>query len=125
MTLAELIKRSRVELHGTRLGKPDTGDMSRSIAIAFWGEHLVLHLILNAYWEPLTFELPAPAGHLAWHRVVDTTLPSPDDLASAVDAAVVDADTYTAGPRSVVVLAARRTADRAADRAAAVAGGAA
>ena len=112
VTLAELIKRSRVELHGTRLGKPDTGDTSRSIAIAFWGEHLVLHLILNAYWEPLTFELPAPAGHLAWHRVVDTTLPSPDDLASAVDAAVVDADTYTAGPRSVVVLAARRTADR-------------
>jgi hypothetical protein len=39
---------------------------------------------------------------------VDTSLDSPDDLWSSADAPVVDNAAYRAGPRSVVVLAARR-----------------
>ena len=80
------------------------------------GEQLVLHVIFNACWEPLAFELPAASGHQAWRRIVDTSLSSPHDLASAADAAPVEGDSYPAGPRSVVVLAARRTAERGAER---------
>ena len=39
-------------------------------------------MILNAYWEPLDFELP-PAGSgegNAWRRWIDTTLESPFDI---------------------------------------------
>ena len=33
------------------------------------------HLILNAYWEPLEFELPARDGRGPWRRWIDTSLP--------------------------------------------------
>ena len=49
-----------------------------------------------------------------WRRIVDTTLASPDDLSVATDAPLVEGGSYRAGPRSVVVLAARRTPDAAA-----------
>ena len=81
VTLAELLRRSRVDWHGTRLGRPDMGETSRSIALALWGEHVVLHLILNAYWEGLDFEIPPlEAGMAGWRRIVDTSLESPDDI---------------------------------------------
>jgi glycogen operon protein len=111
LTLAELLHRSRVDWHGTRLGQPDTSETSRSIALALWGEQVVLHVILNAYWKALDFEVPPlEAGMAGWRRIVDTSLNSPDDLSAAPDAPDVADGTYQAGPRSVVVLASRRAA---------------
>ncbi len=110
LTLSELLVHARVEWHGTRLGHPDLSDESRSLALSLWSERLALHLILNAYWEPLDFEVPPrEAGVDAWRRIVDTTLASPDDFTAAADAPTVDGGSYRAGPRSVVVLAAQRT----------------
>jgi glycogen operon protein len=110
VTLAELLGRSRVDWHGTLLGQPDTSESSRSIALALWGEHVVLHLILNSYWEGLDFEIPPlEAGMAGWRRIVDTSLESPDDIWSATEAPAVVSATYRAGPRSVVVLASGKT----------------
>jgi glycogen operon protein len=63
--------------------------------------------MLNAYWEPLTFEVPAmPAeGQQAWRRCIDTALDSPDDICPWETAPVVTQATYVAQPRSVVLLA--------------------
>jgi len=39
-------------------------------------------VILNAYWEPLDFELP-PAGNGGgnpWHRWIDTARETPNDI---------------------------------------------
>ena len=41
---------------------------------------LGLHLIMNAYWEPLDFELPHEADREPWRRWIDTSLDSPDDI---------------------------------------------
>ena len=98
VTLAELLRRSRVDWHGTRLGRPDMGETSRSIALALWGEHVVLHLILNAYWEGLDFEIPPlEAGMAGWRRIVDTSLESPDDILAAADAPAVDSQRLSSG----------------------------
>ncbi len=114
VTLMELLGRSRVDWHGTRLGNPDTSESSRSIALALWGEQVVLHVILNAYWEALEFEVPPlESGMDVWRRIVDTSNASPDDLATLGDAPEVDGGVYRAGPRSVVVLASLRSPDRA------------
>jgi isoamylase len=46
--------------HGVKLNQPDWSDESHSLAFSLKdkdGQHL-LHFIVNAYWEPLTFELP-------------------------------------------------------------------
>jgi glycogen operon protein len=64
------------------------------------------HLILNAYWDPLEFELPAPPPGSAggWRRVIDTYLEPPDDFCPWAEAPLVEAPTYVAQPRSVVLL---------------------
>jgi glycogen operon protein len=91
------------------LGEPDLSDTSRSVALTLRAEAGALHLIFNAYWDGLEFELPPlDAGMDGWRRIIDTNLEAPDDLAATFDAAtVVTTRAYGAGGRSVVVLAAR------------------
>jgi glycogen operon protein len=68
-------------------------------------EGIGLHLIVNAYWEALDFELPAVAGLEPWRRWIDTSLDTPHDIVAWQDApTVADPLHYRAGPRSVVVL---------------------
>jgi glycogen operon protein len=66
----------------------------------------VFHLMMSAYWEPLAFELPAPPGNDSsrWHRLIDTALESPDDIAEPGRAAAVPQARYPVAPRSVVLL---------------------
>jgi glycogen operon protein len=63
--------------------------------------------MLNAYWEPLTFELPATGGAdgQSWRRCIDTALASPADIQPWDTAPPVAGITYTVQPRSVVFLA--------------------
>jgi glycogen operon protein len=63
--------------------------------------------MLNAYWEPLTFELPpvpAESGQ-RWRRCIDTARASPDDIFPWDTAPVADQATYVVQPRSVALLA--------------------
>lgn len=104
MSLNEVLRASEIQWHGVRLGAPDWTDESHSIAFTVRppGLPLSLHLIFNAYWEALDFELPAAA----WWRWIDTSLDAPDDiLAFGMSPAVVGA-TYRVAPRSVVALVA-------------------
>ena len=76
LTLAELMRqRANVQLHGVRLGAPDRGRDSHSLAVtaSSLSGDLLMHFALNAYWEPLDFELPAlpaqaPQRLAAHHR---------------------------------------------------------
>ena len=63
MSLNRLIQEANKAWHGVRLNQPDWSDHSRSVAFTaeIRNEKLLFHLILNAHWEPLDFELP-PAG---------------------------------------------------------------
>ncbi len=98
-----------VHWHGTHLYQLDWGDASHSLACELQypehGEHL--YVMLNAYWEPLTFELPTVPSGQQWHRVVDTALPSPDDMAEPGSEPPVAESTYRVEARSVVILLAR------------------
>jgi len=58
--------------------------------------------MLNAFWEPLEFQLPH--GYHSWSRCVDTSLDPPDDIVPWQEAPAVPGFTYRVGPRSVVVL---------------------
>jgi len=66
----------------------------------------LFHLILNAYFEPLEFELPraGDCNEDSWRRWIDTTLDSPHDIVEWQTAPLVPGRTYQAGPRSVVAL---------------------
>ena len=106
VSLTEMIAKSRHAWHGTRLHQPDWGPDSR--AIAFGAEvrvyGLMIHLIFNAFWEPLDFELPPRDGGGPWLRWIDTSRPSPDDIVEWKAAPPVADGSYRAGPRSVVML---------------------
>jgi isoamylase len=106
--LVDLLRDADVEWSGVRVGAPDLGDDSHSIALTAHADAGSIHLIFNAWWEELTFELPAPrAGQERWRRVVDTSLDPPDDIVADVDEAPPCAGAYRAAARSVVVLVAR------------------
>src|SRR5260370_7366498 len=70
--------------HGVRLNQRDWSHGSHSVALTarLTKKRVFLHVILNAYWEALEFELPSVAngGPLPWHRWIDTFLDSPPDI---------------------------------------------
>ena len=65
-----------------------------------------LHGMLNAYWEPLTFELPPVPAEVRqrWRRCIDTALASPTTSTCGSKRQPSEA-TYVAQARSVVILA--------------------
>jgi isoamylase len=91
-----------------KVGQPDWSSHSHSLAFEAMlrPEGLRMYLILNAYWEPLEFELP-PVGERdagPWRRWIDTWLESPQDIVPWQTAPLFSDQTYRAAPRSVVVL---------------------
>lgn len=66
-------------------------------------QRLFFHFILNAWWEPLEFELPE-LKHGQWRRWIDTSLDSPNDIVPWEDAPPLQGSTYRMGERSVVIL---------------------
>ncbi len=107
VSLNQLLQQADISWHGVRLYEPDWNHSSHSVAFMarFTKERVSYHVILNAYWEPLEFELPAVAnGARPWRRWIDTFLDSPHDIVDPERAPSVPGQTYRTEPRSVVVL---------------------
>jgi glycogen operon protein len=106
VSLSELLREATFAWHGVSLGRPDWAPSSHAIALG--GDvreaGLRVHLIMNAYWKPLEFQLPPPDADRGWHRWIDTSLDSPDDIVPWAEAPAIEGPSYQAGPRSVVVL---------------------
>jgi glycogen operon protein len=107
MTLLEMLRHQPVDWHGIRLHAPDWGYDSHTLAatVRFLGGQGELHLIVNAYWEPLDFEIPPPGDPSnPWRRIIDTSLDSPADACAWADAPAITQASYRVPSRSVVVL---------------------
>ena len=109
--LLDLLANASLEWSGVKVGQPDLDDSSRSVALTIRAASGALHVIFNAYWEPLEFEMPALDPSLdGWRRIVDTGQDPPDDLASTfTEACVVATPTYRSEARSITIFAARKT----------------
>jgi glycogen operon protein len=108
LSLNQLLQRAKIDWHGVRLNQPDWSEHSHAIALTLQSLHarVQFHGMFNAYWEPLTFELPPVPGdgRERWRRCIDTSLPSPDDISPLVQAPSVAQATYVVQPRTVVLL---------------------
>ena len=84
-------------------------DVLRFLTLRSLHSRFLLHLVLNAYWDPLRFELPLRDGDLPvrWRCCIDTAAASPDDCRMWEEASDVDAPVFVVQPRSLVVLASR------------------
>ena len=108
LSLEQYEVEAHYEWHGIELGKPDWKDDSHAIAFTLHTGSLkrLLYVAVNAFWEPLSFALPASnaAGPLGWQRLVDTSLASPNDIVESESGVVVTDARYLVNSRSIVVL---------------------
>src|SRR5262249_32987570 len=108
VSLNQLLRATNIAWHGIKLGQPDWSGSSNSIAftVEVCRERPLLHVIVNAYWEPLDFELPRvdPTGEKPWRRWIDTALNSPHDILQWDAAEPVPGHAYRVEPRSLVML---------------------
>jgi isoamylase len=90
--------------HGTFLNSPGFNDPdARALACTIAGLDNTsnLHVMMNMYWEPLVFEVPAFAS---WRIAVNTFADTPDDIADPGSEHPLDGRRCSVQPRSIVVL---------------------
>jgi glycogen operon protein len=106
LTLAQLIQQANKSWHGVRVGQPDwsPGSHCMVLNVELKRERRLMHLIMNAYWEPLDVELPREGRQSPWRRWIDTALDSPQDIVSWQSAPSMTGPTYRIQPRSVVLI---------------------
>ena len=95
-----------VSWHGTKLNRPGWDDPSAralSMTLAGFGGDADLHVMFNMFWESLEFELPMVPGR-RWCVAVDTSRPSPHDIADPGSEQDALGTTHGVEARSVVVL---------------------
>jgi isoamylase len=89
-------------------GQPDLSYDSHALAFHLSGVSQGdddLYVLINTYWEPLTFAIQKPGP---WLRVLDTAQDSPNDFLLPGQETPWSDATYPGGARSVVVLLKRR-----------------
>jgi len=99
--------REDVDWYGTS-ERADLSYDSHSLAFCLHGASQNdddIYAMINAYWEKLEFHVQEGLAR-EWTRIVDTSLPSPDDFSDR--GVPLGATSYVASPRSVVVLLRRR-----------------
>ena len=108
VNLCQLLRGVDLVWHGIKLNQPDWGENSHSIAftVEIREEGLLFHVIFNAYWQPLDFELPRldNAAENPWRRWIDTALDSPHDILEWAKSEPLHGYNYLAESRSVVML---------------------
>lgn len=92
--------------HGVHLHDPDWSHHSHSLAFTLHhpAAREELHTLINAYWEPLTFDLPPLSATMGWHRIIDTALDFPADISRLPHSPWHRDRQYLVQPHSCVVL---------------------
>ncbi len=102
---------STVVWHGVKLQSPDPAYHSHTLAYTLENAHYPcqLHVMINAYWHPMDFQLPAIGSEKAetWSRIIDTSLDHPSDFCPINEAEPIKESQYTVSSRSVVVVGCR------------------
>ncbi len=103
------VHRPLLTWHGVHLDQPDWGENSHSLAFSLHldGQQNAIHVLLNAYWEPLRFDLPKLPRGRRWYGIIDTVRPTPDDFIEPDRAPPVTEESYLAAARSSVLLLSR------------------
>jgi glycogen operon protein len=104
----EINKRGLMDIawHGCRLACPGWDDpncMVLAFTMGGFEGDADLHVMLNMGWENVAFDIPTVDGR-KWYRSIDTSLPSPLDIAEVGQEEEITSDSYFVNSRSTVVL---------------------
>src|SRR5690606_9357878 len=104
---------ANITWHGIHVNQPDWSPSSHSLALTVRndiplnrGGQSLTHMIFNAYWSALDFELPPLPSSSNWRLLLDTSLAAPEDIHERSQAPAVASPSYRVSPRSVVVFVA-------------------
>jgi isoamylase len=110
-TLLGLLQQVQVGLGSVTPGMVDEGYTSHALALARTSANGTdrFYLMINAYWEELSFTLPpvSPTAQQNWCLWIDTSRPVPNDIYAGDDTPPVVGSTCKVGPRSILVLVAK------------------
>ena len=108
LPLEEYLSKARIEWHGIELGKPDwattpTALHSLCIASPVAKCGTLRSMPIGSRWS---LQLPPVTGSPkgGWLRLIDTSLPSPDDIVEETQGSPVDGSKYLVNARSVIML---------------------
>jgi pullulanase/glycogen debranching enzyme len=111
----DFLKDGDIIWHGTKPHQPDFSSSGRTLAFALDGRRTGrepdddLYVAMNAWREAVTFILPSSPQGRPWRRLVDTSLPSPQDIVEADEGVELKFGTfYTLAGNALLVLAAGR-----------------
>jgi isoamylase len=92
--------------HGIHLNKPDWEWSSHSLAGTLVDPEAKesLHIMINAYWKEMEFEIPVIKSGNKWRLIVDTAREYPEDFNYIHEASLITHTHYLVHPRSVVML---------------------
>ena len=112
ISLNQFLQKAKFVWHGVKLNQPDWNSNSHTIALTARSiqGRFTIHLMVNAYWEELQFEVPDSNELSAseWRCWIDTSRESPDDISpSWENAKPFRGKNYSVQPRSIAVLHAR------------------
>lgn len=97
---------SRCKFGGVRNNHPDWSHHSHTLSYTLKNSNYTyrMHVMVNAYWEHLSFQIPKPKGGQPWRRIINTAADSPQDIVHFEEAPVIRGGSVYVNARSVVVL---------------------
>jgi isoamylase len=96
---------SKCIFHGIKLGEPDFSAHSHSLAFTLRNKRYtkLLHIMINAYWKPLEFEVPNSKQRI-WRQIINTAAKTAESFTLPVNAKIVKSKKWKLAPRSIVIL---------------------
>ena len=106
LQISDFGNRPNLVWHGQKLNQPDWTEDSHYLAFSLHdsASKIHLHVIFNANWDSLNFELPLLKSNSYWCRIVDTALTAPEDFSEPREAVKIYNNIYLVTARSSVIL---------------------
>ncbi len=98
-------KKPHIIWHGVELNNPDWSKKSRSLAFSLIHPtaNEEIHVMVNAYWKSLKFQIPELEGK-QWHKIVDTSASAPNDILDEGEGKIVNKKSVKVMARSIIIL---------------------
>ncbi len=108
LATSEGIEEPHIAWHGVETNKPDWSERSKSLAFTLFHPEAkeTIHVMVNAYWKNLKFELPGLKNQ-SWVKIIDTSENAPNDFSALDKGEIISTKILNITNRSIVVLMAK------------------
>jgi isoamylase len=108
LATSEDIDDPHIAWHGVKLNRPDWSKNSHSLAFTLFHPKAkeIIHVMVNAYWEYLNFQIPS-IQEQNWYKVVDTSEISPNDFCKPGTGDLINKKSIKVCDRSIIILMAK------------------